>query len=329
MPASGAGGGLTRLLGITGTTESNPLRHAAEACVRPIALIGLFTFFVNFLLFISPIYMMQVYDRVLTSSSIETLVFLTIIALFVLAVLAVFEHVRGQMLVNLGEWVDAFLSQSLFARTVQSSLSGDSYKGDRLRDLGTLRSFLGSPALTAVLDAMWTPMFIAAAFLLHPLLGFVALASAMVLFLLAWIDEVATRGPLLRAGEATSASAAHAMAAARNAELIESMGMMDVVGARWFAKYIYRAGEVEYVVNQLKGHSEVHSIVAHHRLLRWTCAAQERADFTASAKEIGGLAGNYVEVFCLGNVGAAEQRQLQQLAFGHPARDRGEDVQNR
>src|SRR4029077_16947648 len=103
---TGRGWTFERLLGITGTAGTNPLRHAAEACVRPIALIGLFTFFVNFLLFISPIYMMQVYDRVLTSSSIETLIFLTIIALFVLAVLAVFEHVRGQMLINLGEWVD-------------------------------------------------------------------------------------------------------------------------------------------------------------------------------------------------------------------------------
>jgi PrtD family type I secretion system ABC transporter len=233
---SGAGWTFERLLGITGTAQSNPLRYAAEACVRPIAIIGLFTFFVNFLLFISPIYMMQVYDRVLTSRSIETLVFLTLIALFVLAMLAVFEHVRGQMLVNLGEWIDAYLSHSLFARMISASIGTDSYQGDRLRDLATLRTFLGSPALTAVLDAMWTPMFIAVAFLLHPLLGLVALASAIFLFVLAWIDEVTTRAPLQRAGIAAGASAAHAMASARNAELIESMGMLDVVGARWFAK---------------------------------------------------------------------------------------------
>src|SRR5678809_801 len=80
---TGAGWTFERLLGITGTAQSNPLRYAAEACVRPIALIGLFTFFVNLLLFISPIYMMQVYDRVLTSRSIETLVYLSLIALFV------------------------------------------------------------------------------------------------------------------------------------------------------------------------------------------------------------------------------------------------------
>src|SRR5439155_21551017 len=87
LSAGQAGVGWTsqRLLGITGTAQSNPLRYAAEACARPIAMIGLFTFFVNFLLFISPIYMMQVYDRVLTSRSIETLVYLTLIALFVLA----------------------------------------------------------------------------------------------------------------------------------------------------------------------------------------------------------------------------------------------------
>ena len=233
---SGAGWTFERLLGITGTAESNPLRHAAEACARPIAIIGLFTFFVNFLLFISPIYMMQVYDRVLTSRSIETLLYLTLIALFVLAMLAVFEHVRGQMLVNLGEWIDAYLSRSLFARMISASIGTDSYQGDRLRDLATVRSFVGSPALTAVLDAMWTPMFIAVAFLLHPLLGIVALGSAMFLFALAWLDEVTTRAPLQRAGQAASASTAHALSSARNAELIESMGMLDVVGARWFAK---------------------------------------------------------------------------------------------
>ena len=225
-----------RLLAITGTAASNPLRAAAEACAKPIAMIGLFTFFVNFLLFISPIYMMQVYDRVLTSRSLETLFYLSVIALFVLAALAVFEHVRGQMLVTLGEWIDAYLSQSLFERMISAAISTDSYQGDRLRDLGTVRAFLGSPALTAVLDAMWTPMFIAVAFLLHPLLGLVAVLSAVFLFFLAWIDEVTTRAPLQRAGVAASISAAHAAASARNAELIESMGMMDAVGARWFAR---------------------------------------------------------------------------------------------
>src|SRR5689334_7457950 len=125
---AGTGWAPERLLGITGTAEDNPLRHAAQACARPIALIGLFTFFVNFLLFISPIYMMQVYDRVLTSHSIETLAYLTLIALFVLAVLAVFEHVRGQMLVNLGEWIDAYLSRRLFGRMISASLGADSYQ---------------------------------------------------------------------------------------------------------------------------------------------------------------------------------------------------------
>ena len=225
-----------RLLGITGTAESNPLRYAAEACVRPIAMIGLFTFFVNFLLFISPIYMMQVYDRVLTSRSLETLFYLTIIALFVLAALAVFEHLRGQMLVSLGEWIEAYLSPKLFQRTISASAGTDSYRGNRLRDLGTVRTFLSSPALTAVLDAMWTPMFIAVVFLLHPLLGIVALASAIFLSFLAWIDEMTTRAPLQRAGDASNVSAVHAAASARNGELIQSMGMLDAVGARWFAK---------------------------------------------------------------------------------------------
>jgi PrtD family type I secretion system ABC transporter len=235
-PPGPTGSGLPRLLGITGTAQTNPLRYAAQAALRPIAKIGLFTFFVNLLLFVSPIYMMQVYDRVLTSSSLETLGFLTVIALFVLVMLAVFEHVRGQMLVNLGEWIDAYLSPGLFARMISSSVGNDGAQRDGLRDLATLRGFLASPALTAVMDAMWTPMFIAASFLLHPLLGFVALFSALFLFALAWIDEVTTRAPLSRASQAAGASSAHAMSAARNAELIESMGMLDVVGTRWFSR---------------------------------------------------------------------------------------------
>jgi len=94
---------LERMLGITGTASSNALRRAADACARPLALVGLFTFFVNLLLFVSPIYMMQVYDRVLNSHSLETLFFLTLIAIFLLAGLAVFEHFRGQVLSSLGE----------------------------------------------------------------------------------------------------------------------------------------------------------------------------------------------------------------------------------
>jgi len=99
-----------------------------------------------------------------------------------------------------------------------------------------LRTFLGGPAPTAILDALWTPMFILAAFLLHPVLGIVAVVSAIFLFILAWLDEVTTRAPLERADAASRLSSAHAAAAASNAELIESMGMVEAVGARWFAK---------------------------------------------------------------------------------------------
>ena len=204
--------------------------------MRPVAMIGLFTFFVNFLLFISPIYMMQVYDRVLTSRILETLFYLTIIALFVLAGLAVFEHLRGQMLVSLGEWIEAYLSPKLFQRTISASAGTDIYQGNRLRDLGTVRTFLSSPALTAVLDAMWTPMFIAVVFQAAPPARHcrACLGDFPVIPGLDRRNDDTCAIP--RAGDASNVSAAHAAASARNGELIQSMGLLDAVGARWSAK---------------------------------------------------------------------------------------------
>jgi PrtD family type I secretion system ABC transporter len=226
---------LEGMLGVTGTPESNPLRYALEASMRPLKSVALFSCLISLLLLVSPIYMMQVYDRVLASGSVETLVFLSLIAIFILGIVAWFEMVRGHMLVNLGEWIEAYLSRQLFERSLSAALAG-SQPGDRLRDLAAVRNFLAGPAITAVLDAVWTPIFIIAAFLIHPLLGVLGLISAAILFALAWYDEVSTRAPLRNAGDAAQIAAAHAVAAVRNAELIESMGVGEAVAERWFEK---------------------------------------------------------------------------------------------
>ncbi len=201
---------------------------------RVLLAVGLFSLGVNVLMLTAPLYMLQIYDRVLTSRSEETLIYLTLIAVIALITLGVLEGVRSQIMVRLGVWLDRQLGGPLLGDSIVSALgrSGEpSVQG--LRDLSTFRVFLSSHAIFAIMDAPWTPIFIAVVFLLHPTLGWIALAGALVLLTLAVVNEVATRGPLRRSGEALIHATEDAAAATRNADALHAMGMVPAVVARW------------------------------------------------------------------------------------------------
>ena len=130
--------------------------------------------------------MLQLFDRVLSSRSTETLVLLTVIVIAALAVFALLEAIRGHVMTELGTWLDRQLGPPILSGSVTLNLRGPgepSVQG--LRDLGTFRTFLTGPAMFPILDAPWMPIFVAIIFLLHPLLGWVSLGGALILFALA------------------------------------------------------------------------------------------------------------------------------------------------
>jgi ATP-binding cassette subfamily C protein/ATP-binding cassette subfamily C protein EexD len=181
------------------------------------------------------LYMMQVYDRVLTSRSTDTLLFLTLAALLALLLLAVLEAVRMHLGAAVGQWAAKRLAPRTLTLSIEGRLRGRLRRTEALRELGQVRSFLGSPALFALFDAPWIPVFLATVFMLHPWLGALALLAGGLLFVLAVANEKAIRQPAEAAAAAAARAFADGDALIRNAEVIDSMGMGDGAARRWGA----------------------------------------------------------------------------------------------
>jgi ATP-binding cassette subfamily C protein/ATP-binding cassette subfamily C protein EexD len=220
---------------LDGVTEQQPchLGTALRACRRSFVAAGFFSLLANLLVLAVPIYMLQVYDRVLTSRSTETLVYLTLLALGALLTLGLFDLVRGRLLSNAGAWLEQRLAPAVFERAIQAPLRGSAYRTEAATDLAQLRAFIGGPGILALFDAPWVPLFVATAYLLHPVIGILAIAGAVALFALAALNDVVTRRPLRAANEAAMLLHRQLEANSRNAEVIEAMGMMSRLAGRW------------------------------------------------------------------------------------------------
>ena len=157
----------------------------------------IFSFFINVLAFVGPLYMLQIYDRVITSRNVTTLIVLTIIAAFLLISYALLEKVRSAVLVRLGLLFAARARRPLFNAVLRGTLlqpaGGHS---QALRDLDTLREFLTGTGLISFCDAPWVPIFVVGCFILHPWYGFVATGGAVLIFALAIANELMTRSQL-------------------------------------------------------------------------------------------------------------------------------------
>ena len=216
---------------------SRELEAALSACRGAFVGLAIFSAGVNVLMLTAPLYMLQVFDRVLASRSTDTLLMLSIIAGVALLTLAALEGVRSFSLLHISTWLDDRLGSSVLKASISSGLrkgQGPSIQG--LRDLSTFRTFVGGPGMFPIMDAPWTPLFVAVVFMLNPILGWMALGGALVLLLLALSNETATRGLLQRAGEAQIQAMDQAEAAVRNADVIEAMGMMANLTRKWHGR---------------------------------------------------------------------------------------------
>ena len=193
-----------------------------------------FSFFINLLLLAAPVYMLQVYDRVLTSRSVDTLLFLTLIIGTALLVLAMLEGVRSAIVSRLGIWLDKQLGHCLLSQTIFQPLRTQQNPNTQgLRDLAMCRSWISGPELFCFLDAPWAPMFLLFVFMLHPALGFLAATGAVVLFSLAVANEILTRPKMKESGKAGISAMQQAESVVRNGDVVEAMGMMPAVIRRW------------------------------------------------------------------------------------------------
>ena len=198
-----------------------------------IGLVLVFSIFVNLLILTSPIYMMQVYDRVLGTGQIETLIYLSIIAALALATLGLLEGVRSFLLTRLGHMLDLLLRDPVLTQSIVQSRSPRFERRRLVEDFGTARNYLGSPAVLPFLDAPWVPFFVLIIATIHPWLGILALVSAIVLFLLALANDFATRRAIQQSGAKAQQANDFAQAAILNAEVVNAMGMQKAVSRRY------------------------------------------------------------------------------------------------
>ena len=209
------------------------VQFVVRSCLRALVWLLLFSLGINLLILASPIYMMQVFDRVLSSGRLETLIYLTVIAGIAVFVMGIVETARGRFLIRVGDWLDHRLSGHVIASALTARLAGHAGSAQPLRDLATLRSTMASPSVNAVIDTPWVPAFIVIIWLMHPLLGLIALGAAIVLFAVALVNEWVSRNALRRAGQFSIAATQSVESALRNAEVIQALGMLPALLERY------------------------------------------------------------------------------------------------
>lgn len=216
-------------------TPRSELAAALAACRGAFIAVALFSGMSNVLMLTGAIFMLEIYDRVLPSRSVPTLVVLFALAAGLFAALGVLELIRGRILVRVSESLDEALSARVYDAVVRVALvAGDRGEGVQpLRDLDNIRAFLSGLGLVAFFDLPWLPIYLAICFLFHPYIGWAALAGAVVLFCLTLLTELLTRAPTRRAGEVVKTRNALAEASRRNVEALVAMGMQGRLAARW------------------------------------------------------------------------------------------------
>lgn len=206
-------------------TTSGEIEKAILASKRAFISLGLFSFVINVLMLTGPLFMLQVYDRVISSGSMPTLVALTAMTVGVYAIIGLLEIVRSRVIVRVGREIDGRLSDRIFDAALKTSVSGGGKSNSALRELDSLRQFVGSPGPLAFFDAPWTPVYLLVIFMVHWTLGLAATIGAATLFTLTWISETHARTPLHEAGKSAGRSLDIAETGQRNAETIAAMGM--------------------------------------------------------------------------------------------------------
>jgi PrtD family type I secretion system ABC transporter len=213
-----------------------PLNHAVSTTRSALIPAGVFSLFLNLLALVSPLYMLQVYDRVLGSRNLMTLLFLTIIAVFLYLVYGSLDALRSRVLVRGGARFENVLRTPLFETTFTATLLGQksgTVEAQPFRDADTVREFFTGTAMLAFFDLPWVPLFVAASFFLHPIFGWLAIGTGILTLMITVVNEYSTKKSLHRATQASISAHADVSATLRNAEVMRAMGMASGLKDRW------------------------------------------------------------------------------------------------
>ncbi|MCV4282061.1 type I secretion system permease/ATPase [Pseudomonas capsici] len=215
--------------------NENSLQAALKICKDSFISVGVFSLFINALMLVPTFYMLQVYGRVVTSSNVTTLVMLTIIMSILVLTMGSLEWIRSRIMIRVSTKLDVLLSRHVYRASFQNALQsgGMDASAQPLHDLTGLRQFMTGTGVFAFFDAPWLPIYIAVMFMFHPYYGWVAIISAVILLILAYLNEKSTSKPLAEANKENIAATLQTSKNLRNAEVIESMGMLNTLIKRW------------------------------------------------------------------------------------------------
>jgi len=198
--------------------------------------VGCFTALINLLMLVPSIYMLQVYDRVLSSQNETTLVMLTLMVVGFFAFIGCLEVIRSFIVIRIGSQLERRFNLRVYKAAFERNLQrGQGHAGQSLADLTHIRQFITGPALFAFFDAPWFPIYLLVIFLFNVWLGVLATAGALLLIGLACLNEYLTKKPLGEAGGYSQQSSQLATSHLHNAETIQAMGMLGALRKRWFA----------------------------------------------------------------------------------------------
>lgn len=216
-------------------SHENNLQAALKVCKSSFLSVGFFSLFVNALMLVPTFYMIQVSSRVVTTGSTATLIMLTLIMTIMMITLGSLEWVRSRIMVRISNRLDVLLSRDVYRASFKKALNsgGMDASAQSLNDLTSLRQFLTGNGLFAFFDAPWLPIYTAVMFLFHPWFGWMTVASAIVLIFLAFLNHRYTGKAIAEANKQSLAANLQTTKNLRNAEVIESMGMLDTLMARW------------------------------------------------------------------------------------------------
>ena len=249
----------------SGFFERSELTRALWAFRREFLMVGVFSMVANVLMLSPTLYMLQVFDRVMSSRSELTLLAMSLITLFLFGVMAFAEWMRSRVLVRSGVRLDALLGTRVFNASFDAHLAPSRVSPARsFGDLIQIRQFLTGQGILAFFDTPWTPIYMGVLFILHPILGFLALFFAAVQGALAWFGHRRTVTPAEDASKASSESAAYLQSKLRNAEVLEPMGMVHNLRPHWARRHAH--------AQELQGRAQAitHRITAWSKFIRYS-----------------------------------------------------------
>lgn len=242
----------------------NSVESILNRCRAAVWYVFIFSFVINLLILISPIFMLQVYDRVLTTHSYDTLMYLTIFSVVAVMCLGFIDYYRSKILHEASMWLDMSLSPKAIQRAPDQLLIGSNLPHNILKDITTLRQFLSGQNFITIIDAPWAILFLIVIFLLSPILGLVALFGIIIQFSLGVLNAWVVQEPQKQSMQHQTQNMFQFNQTLRNAETIQAMGMLNAIVKNWISK------NTDMLMLQAEAHTKGARILAISKFFRIT-----------------------------------------------------------